>query len=485
MTQGLHDEEVLGKVYDTTLVRRLWPFLRPHSGLLVLGLVLFPPLILFELLPARLFALGLDHLVGTAERSEWAWLAWLAQPPEGLPLLVWLAVLMLGVTVLGGALNLARMVAMAVMGQRAMRDLRRVLFDHVQRLPLRFFDRYPVGRLVTRLTNDIETLSEMFTSGVVQVITDLLKLAVIALVLFQLDTWLALAAMALVPLLTVAALIFRWKVRTAFRIVRVKIARINAHIQETISGMKVVQLFVREKRNLEDFSEINAEHRNAWFRSIRYDALLFSTVEFASNLTIALILWYGAGLIWAGVIELSVLFIFVDYMKRFVEPLRDLAAKFSVMQSSMASLERVFELLDTPPESSRRPAHLTAPFRGEIEFESVCFAYGEQPVLEDVSFRVAPGERIALVGPTGSGKTTLLKLLIGLYEPQSGSIRIDGVDVRDLPREELRRHIAFVLQDVYLFSGDLAYNVSLGRDDISVEDVERASRIVHADRLIQ
>ncbi|MEE8558602.1 MAG: ABC transporter transmembrane domain-containing protein, partial [Myxococcota bacterium] len=231
MTQGLHDEEVLGKVYDTTLVRRLWPFLRPHSGLLVLGLVLFPPLILFELLPARLFALGLDHLVGTAERSEWAWLAWLAQPPEGLPLLVWLAVLMLGVTVLGGALNLARMVAMAVMGQRAMRDLRRVLFDHVQRLPLRFFDRYPVGRLVTRLTNDIETLSEMFTSGVVQVITDLLKLAVIALVLFQLDTWLALAAMALVPLLTVAALIFRWKVRAAFRIVRVKIARINAHIQ--------------------------------------------------------------------------------------------------------------------------------------------------------------------------------------------------------------------------------------------------------------
>jgi ATP-binding cassette subfamily B protein len=485
VTPGHHDEEILGKVYDSRLLRRLWPFLSPHRGLLLLSLALIPPRALFEALPARFFAIGLDELVGSGSRHESAWLASLSEPPPGFSLLLWLAGVMLLVTVLGSLVELLRTVAMAVMGQRAMRQLRRTLFDHVQRLPLRFFDRYPVGRLVTRLTNDVETLSEMFTAGVVALVSDLFLMGYLAYLLFRIDATLALVAMSAVPVLTIAALIFRWKVREAFRLVRVKIARINTHLQETISGMKVVQLFTREERNLKDFARINKEHRNAWFRSIRYDSLLFSAVDLASNLTIALILWYGARMLELGAVGLGTLFIFVDYMQRFFRPLRDLSAKYSVMQSSMASCERIFELLDTPTDSPDLGRTVPGPLRGEVVFDRVTFAYGDEPVLEDVSLRVAPGERVALVGPTGSGKTTMLKLLTRLYDVRSGSIRVDGVDVRDYSRAELRRHLAFVLQDVFLFTGDLHYNIGLGREDISEAEIRRAGEVVHVDRLVE
>jgi ATP-binding cassette subfamily B protein len=485
MTPGYHDEEVLGKIYDARLVRRLWPLLRPYWGLFLFALVLIPFVAFFEALPARLFAVGLDQLAQSESHAESAWFRALVQPPEGLTLLPWLAVLMLGVTVVGGLVELARTVAMAVMGQGAMRDLRTFLFAHVQKLPLSFFDRYPVGRLVTRLTNDIETLSEMFTAGLVALVGDLYKMVFFAYLLFSYDTKLALVTMSIVPAVAFAMLVLRWKVREAFRTVRVKIARINTHLQETISGMKVVQLFVRERRNLSDFAAVNREHRDSWLRSIRYDALLFSIVELALNLTIALILWYGAGLVGTGAVGLGLLFIFVEYMQRFFRPLRDLSAKYSVMQSSMASLERIFELLDTPAEAPDPPGSLPSPLRGEVVFERVSFAYGEEPVLRDVSFRVAPGERVAIVGPTGAGKTTILKLLTRLYDVKSGTIRIDGVDVQSVKRSELRRCLAFVLQDVFLFTGDLAYNIGLARDDIPESEIRQAAEVAHVDRLVR
>lgn len=494
MTPGLHEEEIVGKAYDWQLLRRLWPYLRPYRALFGLSVLLSFPRVFLGMAPGLLVAIGLNQLLagsrgsltqGMGRLSDSTWLRALATPPSGLDVLMWLAALLLGAAVLNGAIELVRMISMAVMGQRAMRDLRRELFDHVQQLPIAFFDRYPVGRLVTRLSNDVESLGEMFTAGAVAMIADTIFMVVLASMLFYTHTGMALVAMAIVPVMAVAAIVFRWKVRDAFRQVRVKIARINATLQETISGMKVVQLFARERRNLRDFSEMNADHRNAWFRSIRYDAMLFATVDVSQNLTIALILWYGAGLLGVGDVEPGLFFLFVDWMRRFFQPLQDLSARYSVMQSSMASCERIFQLLDTPlevPETPRRavPQRVS----GEVVFEDVSFGYGAEPVLRNLSFRVAPGERVALVGHTGAGKTTVLKLLERLYTPQQGSIRVDGVDIREWPRAELRRHISFVLQDVFLFNGDLRYNLGLGRADIDDAAIESAARTTHVDELV-
>jgi ABC-type multidrug transport system fused ATPase/permease subunit len=314
-------------------------------------------------------------------------------------------------------------------------------------------------------------------------------MAGIATALFLVEPYLAFVTFLIVPVMAVAATVFRLKVRAAFRAVRVRIARINAYVQENVTGMKVVQLFNREPRNFRDFDTMNADHRDAWLQSIRYDAALFAAVELASNLTIAIVLWQGAGLAAAGTI-----YVFFDWMRRFFLPLRDLSAKYSVMQSSMASCERIFQLFDTQPAVADRPG-ARAPARrsglsGGVEFEHVWFAYGAdgagEPdwVLRDVSFRVEPGERVALVGATGSGKTTVIKLLTRLYDVQRGRILIDGVDIRDWPQSELRRRVAMVLQDVFLFSGSVAENISLERGDVGPEDVRRVAEAVHADAFV-
>jgi ABC-type multidrug transport system fused ATPase/permease subunit len=312
------------------------------------------------------------------------------------------------------------------------------------------------------------------------------------------DAKLALATFLVVPFLAGAAVVFRYQVREAFRLVRVRIARINATLQETVTGMRVVQLFSREARNQRDFAELNAQHRDAWIASIRWDAALFSTVEFASSITIAIIVWWGTGLAAAGT-----LYVFIDWMRRFFLPLRDLSAKYSVMQSSMASCERIFQLLDREPairdpEARPRapgpaaaPAPLPAPAlvsarRGAIEFDHVWFAYqGEDWVLRDLTLRVEPGERVALVGATGAGKTSVINLLTRLYDVGRGRVLLDGVDVREIPQRELRRRVATVLQDVFLFSGTLAENLSLGRDDVGAAEIERAARAVEADRFVE
>jgi ABC-type multidrug transport system fused ATPase/permease subunit len=415
----------------------------------------------------------------------------LFEAPGGIPELAWLGALYLLVTVTGAALHFLNGVLMATTGQAAMRDLRQQVFRHVQRLHMGFFDRYPVGRLVTRLSNDVENVAEMFSAGIVAFVTDLVKMVGFAAALFLVNAKLALVALIIVPVLALAAAFFRYKVRDSYRTVRVRIARINAHLQETITGMKVVQLFIREQRNLRDFDAMNASHRDAWFHAIRYDALLFATVEAASGITVALIIWRGTGLAEPGV-----LYVFIDWMRRFFMPLRDLSAKYSVMQSSMAGCERVFQLLDTEPAItdpgqgrsralSRRDS-VAGPGLGAVEFQNVWFAYqGEDWVLRDVSFRVEPGQRVAFVGATGAGKTTVAKLLNRLYEVGQGRVLVDGVDVRELSKADLSERIATVLQDVYLFSGTVADNISLGRESVDEAAVIRAARTVEANRFVE
>jgi ATP-binding cassette subfamily B multidrug efflux pump len=487
---ALHEEELLGKAYDARLMARLWRWVAPYRGQVIATLLLTAPTFVLELAPAWIVKTGLDRVQG--EPAAGGALARLLEPPGGLDPLAWLAALYLAAMAASAGLQFLHAVLMSKTGQSAVRDLRRDVFAHLQRLHMGFFDRHPVGRLVTRATNDVENVSEMFSAGIVALVTDLLKMVGFAVVLFLVDARLAAVAFLVVPLLAVCAIVFRARIRRAFRQVRVRIARINATIQETITGMKVVQLFTREERNQRDFERLNAAHRDAWLDSIRYDAALFAAVEMANGLATAVIIGYGASLVIGGSLTLGTLYVFMDWMRRFFLPLRDLSAKYSVMQSAMASCERIFQLLDTEPAvrdpvapspSPSRPAPRTRP--GEVVFEHVWFAYqGEDWVLRDFSLRVRPGERVALVGATGAGKTSVIKLLIRLYEPTRGRILLDGVDLREIPQRELRGRIATVLQDVFLFSGTVASNIALGRPDLDREAVERAARTVEADRFI-
>ena len=478
------EEEALGKAIDRKLLARLWRHVNPYRWQVLATLLLVAPLFLFELAPAWILKTGLDRVSGAAEPG--GALGRFLVPPAGVSPFVWLPSLFLIAGALRAGLEYAQSLLIAATGQAAMRDLRQVVFDHIQQLHQGFFDRYPVGRLVTRATSDVENVAEMFSAGLVLLVTDLLRMAGFAGVLFLADAHLAAITFLVVPLLAVAAFVFRLKVRDAFRATRVLLARINATIQETVTGMKVVQLFTREERNQRDFERLNAEHKNAWISSIWYDSALFSVVELAQGVTTATVLWAATATTTAGTI-----YVFMDYMRRFFLPLRDLSAKYSVMQSSMASLERIFQLLDTQPAIADPPAARLAPParagapRGEVEFKNVWFAYaGEDWVLRDLSFRVAPGERVAFVGATGAGKTTVIKLLTRLYEVSRGQILLDGVDLRDIPQRELRRRVGLVLQDVFLFSGTIEDNLALGRPELVGERVRRAAAAVEADRFV-
>jgi len=517
MSEEAHHEELdLGRVYDGRLLLRLWPYVRPYRGQIAWTLLLFAPLFLLELAPAWVVKVGLDQiladpafsagggaasdvsapaasspLAGLGDRFEPV-VDWMGSPPAGIPGPVWLGLIYLAVQSMLTLLTYLSQVLMATTGQHAMRDLRRHVFGHLLQMHSSYFDSIPVGRLVTRATNDVENVAEMFAQGLVALVTDVIKMVGLAVVLFLISPMLALAAFAIVPFLAVAAFVFRLKVREAYRDVRVRIARINTHIQETVTGMKVVQLFHREERNMADFDRMNAAHRDAWYKSIKYDSLLFSTIEVATGITMAVIIAAGTGLAEAGII-----YVFIDYMQRFFMPLRDLSAKYAVMQSAMASCERIFEVLDAEPAVVDRVAEARPPrpeYRGQVEFRHVWFSYGDTRgredeevdwVLRDVSFRVAAGEKVAFVGATGAGKTTIIKLLTRLYDVDRGSVRVDGIDVREMPQRELRRRIATVLQDVFLFSGSIARNIALGRQDLDAPSIERAARAVEADGFVR
>ena len=357
-----------------------------------------------------------------------------------------------------------------------------------QRLPSSFFDRTPVGRLMTRVTTDVEAINEAFTSGVVLVLADLAKLAGIVVILLALDARLALVTFAVIPPMLLVSWWFRIRVRDAYRRIRAAVARLNAALQEIVSGMRIVQLFRRERLAASEFGALDEEHRRAQMSGVFYESAFSAVAELMGSVTLAAIVWAGGARLWGGALTFGTLVAFIEYAGRFFRPVQEMSQRYTVMQAAMASAERIFSLLDTPaqlasPPDPHRPAGRP---RGEIVFDHVTFGYGGGPtVLDDVSFRVAPGERFAVVGWTGAGKSTLIRLLARLYDVRSGRILLDGVDVRDYNLSELRRAIGVVLQDHFLFAGTIAGNIALGDPRIGPDRIREAARAVRADRFIE
>jgi ATP-binding cassette subfamily B multidrug efflux pump len=476
-----HDDEVIGKAYDSRLMRRLMTYLRPYRSQVALAVVAIIGHSVLELAPPYLTKIVIDTYI----------------PARDLSGLAGIAAIYLAVLTGSFGLEYLQTWTMQATGQRIMFDLRMQMMTHLHRLDLRFYDRNPVGRLMTRVTTDVDVLNDLFTSGVVSVFGDVFTLIGIMAVLVWMDWRLALVAFSVLPLIALITQWFRVNVRESYRTVRMWIARINAYLQERFTGMSTVQLFRREARDYDAFDEIDRRHRDANVDSIFYYAVFYPAIEFVSALAAALILWVGGGWVFDNALTLGALVAFLQYSQRFFRPISDLSEKFNVLQGAMASSERIFHLLDTPAEievgkrdrSTGRPlsdpgASVTsAP--GTIRFEHVTFSYGDgEPVLRNVSFDVHPGQRVGIVGATGAGKTTIVSLLLRFYDVQQGRITIDGVDIRDMDLLALRRLFGLVLQDVYLFSGTIASNIRLGDATMTDDTVRRALDAVHASTFV-
>jgi ATP-binding cassette, subfamily B, multidrug efflux pump len=471
MAEPLQQEEILGKAYDLRLIKRLWQFMAPYKRLFWLAMLLLPLQQAFGLAQPYLMKVGIDQYISGRDLVGL----------RNVGLLFFGALVGETVTVF-----LQYYLTMLV-AQRCLADLRVAIFAHVQKLPMSYFDRNPVGRLVTRMTTDVDVLQEMFSSGVMTLVSDFVMVIWIVGIMFYLNVDLALVSLALIPPMAIAINYFRVKARQTYRQIRERIARINAYLGEAISGMAIIQLFAREAKTYREFDELNASHRDAYHLSNLYEAGLYSMVEAAGSVSVALLLWWGGGEVLHGIIGIGTLVAFKEYLHRFFVPLRDFSQKYTVMQSAMSSAERIFQLLDTPIliESPKR-AVTPKPFRGEVVFDNVWFQYrADDPVLKGVSFRIEPGEKVAVVGATGSGKTTTIKLLNRFYDIQQGSIKVSGVDVREWDLRTLRRHIGVVLQDVFLFSGDVCANLALGDSSIPMERIQKAAQIANAERFIQ
>lgn len=492
---GLHEEEVLGKAYDARLMRRLMTYLKPHRLIIfgAVGVILLYSVV--ELAGPALTVITVDLFIKPESAAPISSLSRVAQElmealdirPSRLTGLHIAGIVYLLMLLVGFFLYYSQTVLVQTLGQRVMYDLREQIFGHLQRLDIAFFDRHPVGRLMTRLTTDVDALNELFTAGVVAVFQDIFALMGIIALMFYINWKLALVAFLVIPLLVAVTLWFKINARAAYRKVRARIARINAFLQEHITGMATVQLFNREPIAAEEFDRINADYRRANIESIFYYAVFFPAVELISAIGIGLIIWYGGGQVLREELSIGALIGFIQLSQRFFRPISDLSEKYNILQAAMASSERIFKLLDTPVEITSPPNAFRPPeVRGHIEFRHVWFAYrDEEWVLRDISFEVRPGERIAIVGHTGAGKTTITNLLLRFYDVQKGQILLDGVDIRQWDVERLRRAFAIVLQDVFLFSGDIESNIRLGQESIERARIERAAREVHADEFIR
>ena len=488
-----HEEDNLGKAYDARLMRRLLQYLRPYRWRVAAAIVVLLASAAVELVVPWVTGLVIDRAI----------------PARDVAMLWRLGAAFIAAILINFVLEAVQTLLTTTLGQHVMYDLRKQIFAHLQRLSLSFYDRTPLGRLMTRVTSDVEVLNELFSSGVVAVFGDVFTLVFIAVFMFAVDWQLALVTFCVIPLVFVAAAAFRSRIRDAYRDLRIRLARINAYLQEHISGISVVQLFGRERDKAQRFREITGDHLEAHLRSVTYYALFFPVIEVLTAISLASAIAYGGMRILGGTATVGVLTAFIMYARRFYRPIQDLSEKYNMLQDAMASSERIFRLLDTPADvgvdewmgGGVDGSPIT---RGEIEFRDVWFAYqtmdGESVssthppidsstqldwVLRGVSFRARPGERIAVVGHTGAGKTTLIGLLMRFYEPQRGEILIDGVPLREIPVREVRARISLVLQDIFIFSRSVEYNIRLGRADITDARVRAAAERVGAHTFIE
>lgn len=507
MAEAHQEEEVLGKAYDSRLMKRLLAYLAPYKWQTLLAIVAILVKAGADVLGPYLTKVAIDKYLASARAGARhpfldSWLS--SRPLVGIGQIAALYVCLLAISF---CMEFLQTYYMQWVGQKAMFDLRSQIFAHLQRLHVAFFDRNPVGRLVTRVTTDVDAVNEMFTSGVVSIFEDIFVLAGIVAIMLWMKWWLALITFAVLPLIFWATMIFRKSVRDSYRRIRVAIARINAYLQEHVSGIVVLQLFNREKRAYKNFEEVNAQHMDAYKDAILAHAIYYPTIEILSATAIASVIWFGGrqALVDAGL--LGTLVAFIQYAQRFFRPIQDLSEKYNILQSAMASSERIFKLIDTPVEVATPAAPRRVDGPGRIEFQNVWFAYqrvkskkhegngfSEQPlahegeldwVLRDVSFTIEPGETVAIVGHTGAGKTTIISLLLRFYDIQRGSIRLDGVDIRDMDLADLRRRYGVVLQDPFLFSGTIGDNIRLGSKWVSDKMAEAAADDVNIGNFIR
>jgi len=471
-------DELQDKSYDSTLMRRILGYMRPYRATVALSIALLALVSVFQLAPPYLTKIAIDRYLAPEGDVS------LALRYGGL----WKIIGLYAVALLGGFVtSYVQIYTMSWVGQRVMFDLRVQIFKQIQRMDVSFFDKNPVGRLMTRLTSDVEVLNELFTSGVVAIFLDLFSLTGIVVILCYLNLKLALITFTVIPFLFGVAHLFRSKARNSYRKVRVRLAALNAFLQENVTGMSVVQMFNRERAQFDKFDRRNRKLYDAHIMSVMAYAVFFPAIEILSAVAIGLILAYGGGDVIRDAMTFGALVAFIQYAQRFYRPIRDLSEKYNILQGAMASSERIFSLLDRTA-SIRDPEHPAAVPDGaaEVVFENVTFSYNpDEEILHDVSFRVAPGEKVAIVGYTGAGKTTIISLLSRFYDVDSGRVTIGGVDIRDFELSKLRGYVATVLQDVFLFSGSVAGNITLGNDAISEDAMREVSRHINAEKFIE
>jgi ATP-binding cassette subfamily B protein len=488
MPDGHHEEEILGKAYDSRLMRRLIQYLRPYWRMTLFALITTLLYGILQAIPAYLMKVEVDRYLDpvTGQHLPSVLANYLSRDPRvGIAQIAF--VFFLPTVLVSFFLEFSQSFAMQLVGQKVMYDLRKQIFLHLQRLEMAFFDRNPVGRLVTRVTTDVDVLNDLFSSGVVAIFGDFFTLLSIMVVMLKVDWKLALLTFSVLPVIIMVTGAFRRAVRESYRRIRTAIARINAYLQEHLTGMTVLQLFNHEDRSFEEFEAANRAHMEAYKDSILAYGLFYPAVELAGVIAVAIILYWGGGMALRGVVSVGTAIAFIQYSQRFFRPIQDLSDKYNLLQAAMASSERIFKLLDTPVTivDPPQPQPLPSP-RGQVEFHKVGFAYKDNhKILDNISFTIEPGETVAVVGHTGAGKTTLTNLLLRFYEVQQGSITFDGIDIRELRLRDLRSNFGIVLQDPFLFSGTIATNIRLGSEGITDAEVRAAAQQVNLQEFIE
>lgn len=467
---AIDEDRITGKIYDRELLGRLLKYGLPYWYLIVIAVFMIIAAAGMDILGPYITKVAVDQYIIPKDYSG----------------LISIVIIYIGILLGSFVIRYFQILLTQYIGQRIIFNLRQEIFSHLQNLHQQFFDKNPVGRLMTRVTSDVESLNQMFTQGIVMIFGDLFLIIGIVIMMVSLQLQLALWTFSVIPLLFFISFLFRKKVRYSYSQIRYYLAKINSYLQEHISGMSIVQLFNREEKDFSDFRKINWQHTSAFIKTIFYYALFYPGVELVSAVAMAIIIFRGGWLIDSSVVTLGVLIAFIQYAKMFFRPISDLSEKYNILQGALASSERIFKLLDTEPRIvSPNESFIKSEINGDIEFNNVWFAYNSEPVLKDLSFKVNAGKRYALVGHTGAGKTSIIRLIGRFYDIQQGQITIDGQNIRQWDLHMLRKQMAIVLQDVFLFSGTILENIRLGRTDISEDEVIEAARMVNAHRFIE